>query len=240
MLKQVLSLSVASAIAFTSLPAFSAEQLSTINIRATGTVSAAPDMAVITSGVVTEGKTARAALSENNTAMAALIDVLKAANVDEKHIQTSGFSVQPNYVHSDKRDQNGYMLPPKISGYRVSNMVRVQVVELDDLGDVLDQAITVGANSINGVSFAVSNPNKLLDDARKQAIAEAIKNANIYADAADFELKRILNISENAGYTPQPYAGAARMEMAMADSVPVQAGELDYSITVNVQWEISE
>jgi len=212
----------------------------TINISATGAATAAPDMAIVTSGVVTEGKTAREALTANNDAMSALIDVLTTTGIEQRHIQTSGFSVQPNYVLSDMRDQNGYALPPRINGYRVSNVVNVSVVDLDNLGVVLDQAVTVGANSINGVSFSVSDPSKLLDEARKQAMATAINNAQIYAQAANVSLRRIIKISENNNYGGQQYQPVARMEMAMSDSVPVQAGEIDYSITVNVTWEIAE
>jgi len=242
MLKRILPVSIAAALICSALPAFAQDNtpLATINISATGAATAAPDMAVVTSGVVTEGKSAREALSANNEAMNALIAVLESAGIENRHIQTSGFSVQPNYVHSDKRDQNGYVLPPKINGYRVSNMVTVSVFELDNLGVVLDQAITVGANSINGVSFSVSDPTRLLDEARKQAMAEAIKNANIYADAASVSLSRVINISENSGYSPQPMRNMARMEMSMSDAVPVQAGEVDYSITVNVTWELMQ
>lgn len=242
MLKRILPLSTALVLAYSPLPAFAQDltPVATMNISATGAATATPDTAVVTSGVVTEGETARDALSSNNEAMNALIDVLQSAGIETRHIQTSGFSVQPNYVHSDKRDQNGYVLPPKISGYRVSNMVTVSVVDLDNLGVVLDQAVTVGANSINGVSFSVSDPSKLIDEARRQATAEAIKNAGIYAQAANVSLSRIINISENNNYGGQQFKPMARMEMAMSDSVPVQAGEIDYSITVNVTWEITE
>jgi len=242
MLKRILPLSTALVLACTPLPAFAQDnaQAATMNISATGAATAAPDMATVTSGVVTEGKTAREALSANNEAMNALFGVLEAAGIEPRHIQTSGFSVQPNYVHSDMRDDNGYVLPPKIDGYRVSNMVSVHVVDLSNLGVVLDQAVTVGANSINGVQFSVSDPSKLLDEARRQAMAEAIKNANTYAEAANVKLSRITNISENNNYGGQQYKPMARMEMAMSDSVPVQAGEIDYSITVNVTWEITE
>lgn len=242
MLKRVLPISFALCYALSSAPAYAQDpsQLATINISASGAATAAPDMATVTSGVVTQGETARQALSANNEAMSALIKVLEDAGIETRHIQTSGFSVQPNYVHSDKRDQNGYVLPPKINGYRVSNMVTVSVYDLDNLGTVLDKSVSVGANSINGVTFAVSDPGKLLDQARKEAMKEAIKNAGIYADAADVELSRIINISENAGYSPPQFKNMARMEMMSADAVPMQAGEIDYSITVNVTWEIAQ
>src|ERR1041384_7014046 len=87
-----------------SLPALAA----TVSIEGRGEVRAAPDMALINSGVTTQGATAREALDANTTAMADLIAVLKEAGIEARDIQTSGFSVNPNYVYSDARDENGY------------------------------------------------------------------------------------------------------------------------------------
>ncbi len=235
-----LSVSLLTALFVASTPVVAQELPATISISATGKVTAAPDMAIITSGVVTQGKTAREALSANNQAMAALLEVLRAAGVEDRHIQTSNFSVQPNFVHSNKRDENGYSLAPKIDGYRVSNDVSVQIMELDNLGAVLDQSVTVGANAIHGVNFAVEDPGKLLDAARELAMKEAIDNAQIYANAANVELGKILSISENSGYRPEPMMANARMDMVMSEAVPVMSGELNYTMTVSVQWDIEQ
>lgn len=240
MLPRLLPATLFVAISAFSMPSVAEERTPTIHISAQGAATAAPDMAVVTSGVIAEGETAREALSANNEAMNALIKVLKSAGIEDKHIQTSNFSVQPNYVHSDKRDSNGYSLPPKIDGYRVSNMVTVKVLDLDNLGVVLDQSVTVGANTINGISFGVQDASSLLDQARKNAMAEAIKNANIYAEAANISLGSILSITESTNYQPQPYAGRAKMDMVMAEAAPVMGGEVDYSITVDVQWELTQ
>src|SRR5690606_8917457 len=114
--------------------------------------------AYVTSGVATHGATAKEALDLNNADMAKLLETLKAAGIESADIQTTGFSVNPNYVDSDGRDANGYQLPPKIQRYTVSNGVTVQVRDLGILGAVLDQAVTVGANQINGITFAVEDP----------------------------------------------------------------------------------
>src|SRR5690606_34926876 len=101
--------------------------------------------AIVNSGVTTQGATAREALDANTAAMTQLIETLKAAGIEARDIQTSNFSVQPNYVYSDARDANGYSLPPKIDGYTVSNSVTVRVRNLPALGAVLDQSVSVGA-----------------------------------------------------------------------------------------------
>lgn len=210
-----------------------------ITIEGRGEVTATPDMAQINSGVTTQGATAREALDANSAAMAELIAELKATGIEARDIQTSGFSVNPNYVYTDERDDNGYSLPPKINGYQVANTVTVTVRALDTLGAILDKSVTIGANTINGVTFAVADPSELYNEARKAAFADAREKAELYATVAGGTLDEINSISESQGFnSPQPVAMyAVRAEAASAD-VPVEGGELTFSINVNVQWEL--
>lgn len=226
-----------------SFPAF-ADEVSTpatIDIQGTGEVDATPDMAFITSGVTTQAESARAALDANTTAMNELISALKAANIADRDIQTSNFSVQPQYVYSDQRDANGYNLAPRIVGYQVSNNVTTRVRDLTNLGLILDQSVTVGANTINGVSFAVSDTKALYNEARKRAVADAVEKAELYADAASVELGSIMSIAEHTGQAgPQPYAMRSMDAVAESAPVPMQAGELTFEIKVNMRWAITD
>lgn len=223
-----------------ALPALAAE--GTISIEGRGEVMAAPDTALITSGVTTQGATARDALDANSAAMTELLQTLKAAGIEARDIQTSGFSVNPNYVYTDARDENGYTLPPKINGYQVSNTVTVRVRELEALGAVLDQAVTVGANTVNGISFSVADPATLLDDARRKAFADARRKAELYAEIATAELGAVKRIEESQRFGgPQPYQMQTAMyDRAEAASVPVEAGELTFPVTVTVTWELED
>src|SRR6478735_10642875 len=180
----LIPLLLATALSATPVFAPEATMCGNISISGVGEVTAAPDTAFVNSGVTTQGATAREALDANTKAMADLIETLKAAGIEARDIQTSGFSVNPNYVYSDARDANGYQLPPKINGYQVFNNVNVRVRELATLGSVLDKAVTVGANTINGVSFSVADPSKLYDEARKAAFADAKSKAELYAEVA--------------------------------------------------------
>ena len=220
-----------------STPVFAAGSM---QITGHGEVVAAPDTAYVTSGVTSQGTTAKEALDANNADMAALIETLKAAGIDSVDIQTSGFSVSPNYVYSDARDANGYQLPPKIVGYTVTNGVTVHIRDLADLGAVLDQAVTVGANTISGVTFAVEDPAELYNQARKLAFADALAKGELYAEAAGTELGALALISEQTGYNaPQPYMFKAEAAMAVDRAVvPVEVGQLTFSIDVNVNWDL--
>jgi hypothetical protein len=212
-----------------------------ISITGHGEVSGTPDTAFVTSGVTTQGNTAREALDANTAAMTQLSDVLTAAGIAPRDIQTSGFSVNPNYVYSQEPDRNGYTQPPKINGYVVANTVTVRVRKIDTLGAVLDQAVTVGANTINGVSFSVEDPSKLYEQARIAAFRDAKAKASLYAGEAGVPLGRILAINESQGYgQPQPYAMRAMASEAAPAPVPVQAGELTFAIDVSVNWAFAQ
>lgn len=233
---RALSVLVPFALIATALPAYAG----TIAIEGRGEVRAAPDMATINSGVTTQGATAREALDANTAAMSELIAALKQSGIEARDIQTSGFSVNPNYVYSDARDDLGYTMPPKINGYQVSNSVTVVVRDLEELGSILDQSVTVGANTVNGVSFSVADPSELLDEARKLAFDDARDKAELYAGVADATLGDLEQISERQDFNaPQPYPMYARAEMAGSAPVPVEAGEMSFAITVNVTWDLN-
>jgi len=231
----LISLTLATALAS---PAFAA---GTMQMSGHGEIMAKPDTAYVTSGVTSQAATAKDALAANTADMTALIGVLKDAGVAEEDIQTSGFAVNPNYIYSDQRDANGYQLPPKISGYTVTNAVTVHVRDLAILGTMLDKEVSVGANTINGINFAVEDPSALYDQARKAAFADAKGKADLYADAAGVGLGAIENISENQGYTqpPQPYLYKATAAAADRSApVPVEAGQLTFSIDVAITWDL--
>jgi hypothetical protein len=226
-----------------AVPAFAddAPDTSTISIQGHGEISAAPDTAFVTSGVTTEGKTARDALDANTKAMADLVAALKTAGIDAKDIQTSGFSVQPQYIYSNDKDASGYTRPPVISGYQVANSVNLKVKKLADLGTILDKMVTVGANTISGISFSVADPAALYEQARKAAFADAKTKAETYASAATLALGRIVSINEqNLGAPQQPYMMKAVAMDAARAPVPVEAGQVTYAIDVAVQWELNQ
>lgn len=203
----------------------------TVTVSATGSISAAPDEATIATGVTSEAKTAREALTKNTEAMKQVIAELKSEGVDAKDIQTTQFNVEPVYVYP-KEGQ-----PPSVTGYRVNNMVGVRVRNLDKLGGVLDRLVTAGANQMNGISFEVSKAETLKDDARKTAMANAKRRADLLAQAAGADVGEVLQISEETSFQgPRPVVFAKRA--AMAESVPVERGEQELDARVTVTWRL--
>jgi hypothetical protein len=128
---------------------------------------------------------------------------------------------------------------PEIIGYAVRNTLTVRIRDLEETGAILDKAVTLGANTISGPSFTVADPSELQDLARKAAMRDALRKADLYAEAAGVSLERILRIDEVGGYAPQPMAMAREMKVQSYDaSVPIESGELSMTAQVSVSWEI--
>ncbi|HVX35234.1 MAG TPA: SIMPL domain-containing protein [Hyphomicrobium sp.] len=204
----------------------------TITVSATGTAEAEPDQARITSGVMTEAPTAREALTGNTEAMNKVISELKSKGIDAKDIQTASFNVEPVMDYS----KDGQ--PPKLRGYRVSNQVVVLVRDLDKLGTVLDDLVSAGANQVQGLAFEVSKAETLKDEARKNAIANALRRAKLLAAAAGAEVGQVLQISEETTPDVPVTFAAPRFAKVQAASVPIERGSSTLEARVTTTWAL--
>jgi uncharacterized protein YggE len=200
----------------------------TISVTGEASVSVPPDLAMVDGGVTSEAKTAREASDANNTAMGKVLLALKTAGIDQKDVQTSRLSLQPQSAPNRAG-------PSAITSYRASNRVTIRVRDVTKVANVIDTLVGAGANEIGGINFMVSQASKLLDEARDKAVADARRKAEIYARAAGVTLGAPLSISEDGNPPPMPYR---RMSAGMAASAPVAQGEETLSVTVGVSWAI--
>jgi hypothetical protein len=162
--------------------------------------------------------------------MGKVLLALKAANIEQKDIQTSQLSLQPQYAPN----RTG---PSPVVGYRASNRVTVRLHEILKVAGTIDTLVGAGANEIGGIAFSVSNASKLLDDARERAIADARRKAEIYAKAAGVTLGAPLGISEEGMPSPMPYR---KMSAGLAAATPVAPGEQTLQVTISVSWAIKQ
>ncbi|MBB4572259.1 SIMPL domain-containing protein [Rhizobium lentis] len=207
-----------------------------ISVTGDGESSMAPDMAIVTLSVVKQAKTAREALDENNKAMKDVLDSLKSGGIAERDLQTSGFSIQPQYNYPQPVD--GQQQQPQLIGYQTINAVTVRLRDLAKLGQVIDQSVTLGINQGGDIQFTNDKPEAALEDARKNAVTEAVKKAKTLSEAAGVKLGRIIEINENEPRPlPQPAYRATMMKEADA-AVPVQGGETTYHVSVTVTFAI--
>lgn len=207
-----------------------------IMVSGVGKSTTTPDMATINTGVVSEARTAGEALILNNAAMEKVMATLKAFEIADKDVQTSNFNVSPVYSRDPQRRS-----APEVTGYQVTNQVSVDVRKLDDLGKILDALVTSGSNRINGVSFGVQDSQKVLNDARLKAIQDGRARAELYAGAAGVKVGAVQTISEQPVQVPRPQMmGRMAFAAESASSVPVATGEMEFSVTINLVFELKD
>lgn len=203
-----------------------------LDITATGDVTAAPDIAVITAGVVTRSATASGALQQAATRMDRVIAALKRAGVEDRDIQTSNINLNPEYTYANNQ-------APKLNGYTASNQLTIRFRDIANSGKILDALVAEGANQINGPSLTIDKPEAALDQARARAVAAARARADLYARTLGLRVVRVVSVSESGGYAaPPPMPMYARAEMAQAADTKIVPGEQKLSVTLSVTYEL--
>jgi len=223
-----------------AIPAQAQEQAdrrlaNTITVTGIGETESAPDIAFVTVGVVTTGARAQDAAQANAAATTKVMTALKQLGIAEKDLQTSGYSVNPQYEQNPQPRREG----PRIIGYNVSNNVRATIRNLANIGKAIDASLEAGANNVHGVSFGLDAREKAESEALTNAVTEARRKADILARAAGVRITGVVQVHEGAVYRPQPMM----METAMfrrgaAAETPISPGELTISANVTVIYSI--
>ena len=197
-----------------------------VTVGGEATIAVAPDTAIIRIGVTSQGKNAREASEANARQITAVLAAIKASGIDDRDIQTSRLSLQPQY----DPNKSG---TARLTGFQVTNQLTVKIHDIGKLPDILDRAIAAGANEMSGIEFAVSQQSRLLDQARAEAVADARRKAELYAQAAGAKLGRVLQIADESAPAPRPLVQAMR-----AGAVPVAPGEQMLRVAVTVSYEL--
>ncbi|SHH76437.1 SIMPL domain-containing protein [Marivita hallyeonensis] len=215
-----------------SVSASAAQTEGRLTVTGEGRVAAVPDMAVITMGATSQAETAQDAMAQTSDITAAILTRLTEFGIEPRDVQTSDLSLSPVW-----RNRGGNDGSPQIDGYQASNRVTARVRDLDRLGEILDAALSDGANRLGGLHFTLSDPDPLTDDARRLAVANARAKAELFAEAAGVELGALISLSEAGVAMPQPeMLGMARAADA---GVPIAQGETELRASVTLVYEIS-
>ncbi len=201
-------------------------------VRATGeaTVSAKPDRAEISVGVLTHAPTAEAASAQNASQTSEVLKQLKQVLGARGEIKTSGYSIGADYQYASGK-------PPKIAGYHANNSVLVTVNDLFLVGKIIDAATGSGANNVNGISFSLRDDEVVRAQALTEAARKARANAEAIARGLDLHVIRVLRAEATEASPIRPLVFKAEMAMAQA-STPIESGTLDIHATVTVTLEV--
>ncbi len=218
----------------------------TITISGHGETFLAPDIATFTFSVVSEKSTVAAAQADATAKANAVTEYLKGAGVEDRDIQTSNYNIYPQYDYETQVCLPGAYCPggkQVLRGYEVRQTTTVKVRETDKAGELLAGVGSKGATEVSGLNFTFDDPNKVQEEARAKAIADAKKKADILADQLGVRIVRVVSFSESSGgYYPynkldaQAVMGRGGAEPAAAPEISI--GENKISIDVSVTYEI--
>jgi uncharacterized protein YggE len=210
--------------------ALSDEQVNAIMVSGSGSASAQANQATLTLGAWTEDPVASEAVEDNAILMNSIIEAVMALGIEEDKIKTVQYSVSPNYNWETRT----------VTGYRVTNMIQIEVDDIDLVGSVIDEASDAGANSIQGISFGLSD--EVADSLTEEAYVLALQNAQgkaaLIAETLELEITGVLSVSESVFYPYTPYRSVAEATYD-SGSAPTPIIEGSLSVSVNVQVAFS-
>lgn len=198
-----------------------------------GTATAVPDQVAFTVTVTALETDLEDALATTSGSMEQVLARLGNFGVGDKDKQTTGLSMHPEYDYPNYGS-------PVLKGYRVTQKARVTVPELAKAGRAITAAVDAGGNHVRvgNIRLQVSDIDQVLAQARAAAVEQARTKAEEYAEASGVDLGEVHNIREvSVQQAPQP---TLELSYRAADkAMPIEAGESDSKVRVQVVWDLS-
>jgi uncharacterized protein len=217
----------------------------TVSVSGHGEVTVPPDTASVSIGIDVIQPTLGEAQAQATAQATAVIEALKAAGIADEDIQTAYFSLNilRDYDTAEAvaaAPESEIAAPAQITGFEIVNQLQVTVRDTDMLGELLDEAVNAGANSINGVTFYVDDQTAAASEARRLAVEDARTKTEELAAATGLTLGPVISIAEGTvSPLPRPMPAAADAGMAEAQAaVPVQPGSSTVAVDVSMTFEL--
>ena len=217
----------------------------TISVSGYGEAMAVPDIATFSFSVTSEKLTVAAAQADATQKANATLAYLKSAGIDEKDIQTSDYSVNPQYDYVQRACVGGICPGGEqvLRGYQVRQTTTVKVRDTEKAGDLLGGVGTTGATEVSGLQFTFDDPDQVEDEARMEAIADAKAKANELARQLGVSIVRVVSFSESGSGMPYPLAygrgGMEGVQSSMDAKAPeISVGQNKVTSRVSVTYEI--
>jgi uncharacterized protein len=203
-----------------------------LTVQGAGMTTGTPDILTVSVDISTTGATANAALADNNVAAAAVITAFRAGGVTSPNIQTTGLSVQPNYTFVN--DTN------TLAGYAVDDTVTATITDFSSAGSTLDAVSAAAGNAgqINSLDFSIKDPRALQDQARTDAVHQAVSHATAMAASAGEHLGPVCSLTDSTSAPPVVMPLGAMANRSQGSAVPVQAGSQQVNAQVTVVYAL--
>jgi uncharacterized protein YggE len=204
------------------------EAIPQIAVVGRGEIKVSPDRATIQVSVQTRAATATAAAADNANKQQSVMAALRAVGLTNDQLSTINYNVSPEQRYEQGKE-------PITVGYNVTNTILVDVRRLNQVGLVIDAALSHGANLITSLQFYASNTEAARRSAIGMAIEKARADAEAAAHAARGSLGTLLGI-DIVGYSPPPRPMMMMAKAAAQTDTPINPGEETLSVEVSTRW----
>jgi len=201
-----------------------------ITVEGDGKAYATPDIARITLGVTTKGENSETIVQDNAKKINQVIAELKKFNITEQDIQTTSYYLGPNYNYEGK-----------IEGQYLDQSLIITVRDFAKIGEIITTTSKVGANTVGGITFDISNKTEIKSRAREEAIKNAKLTAENIEKQSGLTFGKITNYYEyeNMVYDGYGYGkGGGGMVDAAAVSPDIQPGQQEINLKVNLTYRV--
>ncbi len=211
------------------------EMAYTINVNGSGMASAAPDIVDVRLGVETIDSDAGEAIAASTERMNAVLAAIEALGVEAKDIQTVNYNMWVEQV----RDPEG--MPTDTLRYHVVNELSVRLRDISKTGQLLEDALEAGANTVQGIAFGIEDTEALMQEAREEAIVNARAKAEALAEGLGVSVGKVHQVMEFSSTSqPAPMARMAYEGTGGGGEVPVSGGTLNVQVEVQVVFDIAQ
>lgn len=207
-----------------------------ISVNGSGEVERTPDFARIFITVTNQAESVGEAVAANNEATARALSRLEELGVARDDIQTSNFQV---FDTPERRDRDGNIRP--MPAYTASHQLRVITRDIDGVGALAGEVLALEGMTFQSIAWGLDRSEDAQDEARRRAVADARRQAQVLVDAAGVGLGAIRQISDgHVSFGPRAEADQMMMMRSVAQAVPiVPPAFIRYTASVRIEWEIA-
>ena len=207
----------------------------TITVSAEGKTVASPDVAESSFSIVSRGENPEQLAAANNGKMSAVIENLTANGVDKKDIKTTNYDLAPNYGYDKVTGRNF------IFGYTLTQAVFVKMRDFGKVPAIIAGLTSLGVNQIGGISFSIDDPEKVLAEARADALKKAQAKANQMASETGARIGNVLSVAENQNQPIQylnERSGAMGVAASSAPAPAIEPGTQEIKVNISVVYSL--
>ena len=205
------------------------ESTTGISVHGQGRIKVEPDIAELQLAVSRVAEAPAGAFAATRAAVGAVRTSLEASGISEPAIQVSRLRLSAVYDYSNNRQ--------RLTGHEASADITVAIKDVNATDTIISEAIDAGANAVQSLVFDTTRRTELEDAAQRAAVADALRKATVFADAAGVTIGHVVHLEESGGNGPTPFAG--KMLMAESADPAFVSGSIGIEASVVVRFSIS-